>query len=284
MLATPGDPVAPHALVVLELDFCVLERAGTRAKLSEACEMDENEASRAGRGRPPPRLVYFVHSRHEISDSVGSRSPRQSGPGSSFSAPRRARDPGALQARRGSPWPRDIGDRRRSLLHLTLHRLLVWKASGVVPVLFVTGPIGVGKTTVLLEADALLIDADARHATVELEDIARCWTDATQSSRRRFVYKNLAALWSNFASVGASRLLLGGLVEHRSELRLVSEAVPHATVTVVRCTRRCRCWSSGSAGVRQVLRKASSTARAGGRSTSTRCRSSITWSRPMAGP
>jgi predicted kinase len=111
----------------------------------------------------------------------------------------------------------------------------MWDAlSTLVPVLFVTGPIGVGKTAVLHEADALLIDAGARHCTVELEEIARCWPDATESSRSRLVYGNLAGLWSNFAAVGASRLLLAGLIEQRSELRLVSEAVPGAAVTVVR--------------------------------------------------
>lgn len=110
----------------------------------------------------------------------------------------------------------------------------LWNAWGVIPVLLVTGPIGVGKTTVLLKADALLVAAGVRHATVELEDIARCWTDATQSSRARLVCRNLTALWSNFTSVGASRLLLSGLVQQSSELRLITEAVPGAAVTVVR--------------------------------------------------
>lgn len=104
----------------------------------------------------------------------------------------------------------------------------------MVPVLFLTGPIGVGKTSVLNEADALLVAAGARHATVELEDIARCWTDVTQSSAERLVYENLAALWANYVSVGASRLLLGGLLEQRADLRRVVEAVPRAAVTVVR--------------------------------------------------
>jgi hypothetical protein len=104
----------------------------------------------------------------------------------------------------------------------------------MVPVLVVTGPIGVGKTAVLYEADSLLIETDGRHATVELEDIARCWTKAAESSRASFVYQNLAALWSNFAAAGASRLLLSALVERRSELERVSQAVPGAAVTVVR--------------------------------------------------
>lgn len=106
--------------------------------------------------------------------------------------------------------------------------------STVVPVLLVTGPIGVGKTAVLHEADELLIEAGIGHCTVELEEIARCWTDATESSRRSLVYQNLAALWSNFAGAGASRLLLAGLLEQRSELRFVSEVVPGAAVKIVR--------------------------------------------------
>jgi predicted kinase len=98
----------------------------------------------------------------------------------------------------------------------------------------VTGPIGVGKTAVLREADALLIEAGARHATLELEHVARCWTIVTQDSRAKLVYQNLASLWSNFVASGAARLLPGGLVEQRSELRRISAAVPGAAVTVVR--------------------------------------------------
>jgi hypothetical protein len=104
----------------------------------------------------------------------------------------------------------------------------------VVPVLLVTGPIGVGKTAVLREADALLIEAGSSHATVELEEIARCWSNAIEGSQTTFVYQNLASLWSNFVAVGASRLLLSALVQRRSDLRLVSEAIPGAAITVVR--------------------------------------------------
>jgi predicted kinase len=104
----------------------------------------------------------------------------------------------------------------------------------VVPVVVVTGPIGVGETAVLHEADVQLISAGVDHATVELEDLARCWTERMDRDRAEVVYRNLAALWSNFAAVGASRLLLSLLVEQRSDLRRVSEAVPEAAVTVVR--------------------------------------------------
>ncbi len=97
-----------------------------------------------------------------------------------------------------------------------------------------TGPIGVGKTVVLYEADALLIAAGSHHATVELEEVARCWPEAIERSRTVFAYRNLAALWSNFVAVGASRLLLSALLEQRSDLPLVVDAIPDAGITVIR--------------------------------------------------
>jgi hypothetical protein len=104
----------------------------------------------------------------------------------------------------------------------------------VIPVLVVTGPIGVGKTAVLHEVDSLLVAAGSCHATVELEELARCWAAGTEPGRRAFVYANLAALWSNFAAVGADRLILSALVEHRSDVEEVSHAVPGSVVTIAR--------------------------------------------------
>jgi hypothetical protein len=98
----------------------------------------------------------------------------------------------------------------------------------------VTGPIGVGKTAVLHEADSVLVAEESRHATVELEELARCWSRGIGPDRKSFVYKNLAAIWSNFEAAGADRLLLSGLVEHRSDVEAVVDAVPGAVVTIAR--------------------------------------------------
>ena len=92
--------------------------------------------------------------------------------------------------------------------------------TAVTPVLLVTGPVGVGKSAVLREADQLLIEAQTRHATVELEEISRCWpAPAEAESRQSMILSNLAALWSNFAARGADRLLLAQILEHRSQLQ-----------------------------------------------------------------
>lgn len=105
----------------------------------------------------------------------------------------------------------------------------------MIPVLLVTGPVGVGKSAVLHEADELLTGAEIPHATVVLEEIARCWPPATDDRRDDpIAYRNLASLWPNFASQGAQRLLLEQILEKRSQLQRLRDALPTAAVTVVR--------------------------------------------------
>jgi len=99
----------------------------------------------------------------------------------------------------------------------------------------VTGPVGVGKSTVLQAADALLVEAGVRHATVELEDIARFWPPRPgERGNADIAYRNLASVWANYCAAGADRLLLGLLLEQRSDLVPVYEAIPGAEITVVR--------------------------------------------------
>lgn len=101
-------------------------------------------------------------------------------------------------------------------------------------VLIVTGPVGVGKSAVSHEADSLLVESGSRHAAVEIEEIARFWPSAASGdSDRGFVWRNLAALWANFADAGADRILLSGLIEDRSDLRHIERSIPDAELMVV---------------------------------------------------
>jgi hypothetical protein len=105
----------------------------------------------------------------------------------------------------------------------------------VTSVLLVTGPVGVGKTAVLMEAHRLLREAQVPHAAIVLEEIARCWpVPADDEWNERIAYRNLSSLWSNFAAGGAERLLLERVLEQRSQLRELEQAIPDAEITVVR--------------------------------------------------
>lgn len=103
------------------------------------------------------------------------------------------------------------------------------------PVLLFTGPTGVGKTAVLSAASSLLSDAGARHAAVTLSDIGRLYPTPVQDEwNERIAHRNLRSLWTNYAAEGAKRLLLERVLETRSLLQRIVEAVPGADITVVR--------------------------------------------------
>jgi len=104
-----------------------------------------------------------------------------------------------------------------------------------VPVLLITGPVGVGKSTVAAEAARLLREANVPHALVDLAWIGQSWPIPDDDPwHERLAHRNLACIWANFRDAGAGRLILCRVLEDRSLLRAVIEAVPGAEVKVVR--------------------------------------------------
>jgi hypothetical protein len=104
-----------------------------------------------------------------------------------------------------------------------------------VPVLLVTGLVGVGKSAVTAEASRLLGQAGVPHATVDLAVIGGCWpTPPDDPWNEELIHRNLACMWANFQRTGADRLLLCRVLEDRSLLARITEAVQGAVITVVR--------------------------------------------------
>ena len=107
--------------------------------------------------------------------------------------------------------------------------------TAAVPVLVITGPVGVGKSTIAAEAAWLLRQADVPHALIDLDRIEQCWpVPADDPWNERVSHRNLACMWANFRQAGADRLIFARVLETRSLLRRVTEAVPGAQITVVR--------------------------------------------------
>ena len=104
-----------------------------------------------------------------------------------------------------------------------------------VPVLLVTGPVGVGKSTVALEMSRLLGEAGVPHAFVDLAWLGVVWpAPADDPWNERMAHRNLGCVWANAREAGAERLILVRVLEARSLLRRVEAAVPGAVVSVVR--------------------------------------------------
>ena len=104
-----------------------------------------------------------------------------------------------------------------------------------VPVLLLTGPVGVGKSTIGLQVARLLREAGVPGAFVDLAWIGEAWPAPPDDPwNERLTHRNLAALWANFRDAGATRLVVCRVLEARSLLRHLSSSVPDAIITVVR--------------------------------------------------
>ena len=111
-----------------------------------------------------------------------------------------------------------------------------------VEILLITGPAGVGKSTLCWEMGAILAEAGIAHATIESDELDRVFPKpgaeelALLAPGARDVSQlNLAALWGTYRALGHSRLIMSGVMLHVAfDRRWILAAIPEARITVVR--------------------------------------------------
>lgn len=98
-----------------------------------------------------------------------------------------------------------------------------------VPMLFLSGPPGVGKTTVGWEILGQLVDSGERPAFVDLDLLGACWpVPDDDPHNERMKARNLGAMWQNYRAAGARCVLAAGVIESRDVLASYADAVPNA--------------------------------------------------------
>lgn len=108
--------------------------------------------------------------------------------------------------------------------------------------LLITGPAGVGKSTLSWELSAQLAQAKVAHAVVESDELDRVFPKPGREELDRIVpgtadvsSLSLAAIWSVYRTLGHSRLIMSGvMMHHRYDRRWILAAIPDAEITVVR--------------------------------------------------
>jgi cytidylate kinase len=105
-------------------------------------------------------------------------------------------------------------------------------ANSPVPVLLISGTIGVGKTTVLNELHDLLCTADVAHTCIDADALALSWPRRSEFNRLAML-DNLASLWTNARRAGAQRCVIATVVERPENLNDFRDAIPNAELVLV---------------------------------------------------
>jgi predicted kinase len=108
--------------------------------------------------------------------------------------------------------------------------------------LLITGPAGVGKSTLSWEVSAQLAAKQVAHAVVETDELDRVFPRPKAEELNRIrpgttdvSSINLAAIWATYRALGHSRLIMSGVMMHLGfDKRWILAAIPDARITVVR--------------------------------------------------
>jgi hypothetical protein len=131
-------------------------------------------------------------------------------------------------------------------------------ANAAIPFLWICGPSGVGKSSVGWEVFSQVRAAGVTAAYLDTDQIGFCRPEPP-SDPDHYVLRsrNVAALWPNFLAAGARAMIVSGILETPDGVRLFTQAVPGASVTIVRLratpeTLRERIWWRGRGGGPQI--------------------------------
>lgn len=106
-----------------------------------------------------------------------------------------------------------------------------------VPVMLLTGPVGVGKSATAAAVSDRLTALNIPHALIDLDFLRWCYPrPADDPHHVALGLRNLAAVWANCQATGAERLVLVDVLEDRAHLATYQVAVPGGEICVVRLT------------------------------------------------
>lgn len=105
--------------------------------------------------------------------------------------------------------------------------------SDPLPLLWLCGPSGVGKSSVGWELFAGLSRSGIKTAFLDADQISLCYP-LPDSGTHRIRARSLAAIWPHFRQEGARCMVLSGFVDSPEEVREYTGLLPDAALTLCR--------------------------------------------------
>jgi adenylylsulfate kinase len=101
----------------------------------------------------------------------------------------------------------------------------------------VTGPVGVGKTTMVERLGDHLTERGLAHSLIDMDWLRSTWPRPTHDPYNTALgYRNLIDVARNALAQGSSRFVIADVVETPSQRLRYEAAIPGALVTIVRLT------------------------------------------------
>lgn len=111
-----------------------------------------------------------------------------------------------------------------------------------VPVLYISGPVGVGKTSVGGELGEVLIERDVPHTFLDFDQLTYTHPrPAGDQWGERLALRHLQAFWRHCYEAGARNLVISQVCETQGAVDNMSRVIPGATPTVVQLTASLAC-------------------------------------------
>jgi len=104
-----------------------------------------------------------------------------------------------------------------------------------IPVLALSGSVGVGKTSTLIEIHDILEKREVPHGCVERDALGYSWPPQGRFNER-IVELNLSCVVRTFLAAGAERLVIAGVIETPDDLSVYHRCIPNAEIQVCRLT------------------------------------------------
>jgi hypothetical protein len=109
--------------------------------------------------------------------------------------------------------------------------------SNKIPVLVLSGSVGVGKTATLIEIHDILEKSEVPHGCVERDALGYSWPPQGRFNER-IVELNLLCVSRTFLAAGAERLVIAGVIETPHDLEVYRRCIPKAEIQVCRLTAK----------------------------------------------
>jgi adenylylsulfate kinase len=102
-------------------------------------------------------------------------------------------------------------------------------------VLIITGPVGVGKTSVAYEISEILEKKQVHNAVIDLDLLRHAFPRPKDDPyNMKLGYKNLASIWGNYKEIGVTHLMIPDIVESEGNIDSIRKAIPDSETLVVR--------------------------------------------------